>query len=700
MLHLRDYWRTVRKRQWTLIATFCSIVGLVTLVTLLTPRVYQASGSLQIDAQPQAYTNLNAYGQYGTGQYLSDQEYFSTQHRKLRSRIQARAVMDKLGLWEHASFEGMDEPVDALLKNVTIEPINKTRLVWVYVRANDPQLAADICAAWADVFVDRNLAEIKQGVNDGLEWLDREIVKAEADVNTAEQQLLLFRRQYNRIALSSSDSENLTTQELEQLSKQHAEASAERARRASEFEGFSASLRNEKDLQRLSLLVDSSLMSTLREQDAQLVDQKKALATTYLEKHQKIVEIQERIDNVEAQIRAELSAELGRRRALLDLALDNEERLGDAIDKLTSTALDENSEEARYSLLRGAVASKKDIFQQLVNRRQEMAVTSSLQANNVRVIDPAEAVKEPVEPNYVRNIAVAMLTGLLAGVSLALFFDYMDTSIKTREEVEALGIPFLGIIPSVPGLQGEGWETARERYLYSHKYPKSAFAEFCRNIRMNVNFTAREDGLPPRRLLVTSAGPREGKTTSSINLGITFASAGRRVLLIDADLRRPSLHHAFGLDNDRGLSSVIEGHTRAEDAAQPTVQDGLWIMPSGPRPPNPAELLGSSACRAVLDRLNELYDLVIIDSPPVVAVTDAVVLSTEVDGVILVVKSFKVAKDLVIQAKRQLVDVDARLIGVILNDFDIQRKSYGYYYYYTYYGHDRESPEIADGRRS
>ena len=313
------------------------------------------------------------------------------------------------------------------------------------------------------------------------------------------------------------------------------------------------------------------------------------------------------------------------------------------------------------------------------------------------MIDTAEALPDPIEPNYGRNIAIAVAMGLLVGVSLALFFDYMDTTVKTREEVEALGVDFLGIIPSVPGLAGEGWDMARERYLYSFNYPKSAFAEFVRNIRTTVNFSAREDGRPPRRLLITSAGPREGKTTSSINLGISFAATGRRVCLVDADLRRPSLHHAFGLDNERGFSSLVNEGLDVESLVQPTPQEGLFILPSGPRPPNPAELLGSDACTRALDALNANFDLVIIDSPPVVAVTDAVVLSNRVDGVIMVIKSFKVARDLVLQAKRQLTDVQARLIGVVLNDFDIQRKSYGYYYYYTYYGAERD--DVAKVRR-
>ncbi len=701
ILHLRDYWRTVRKRLWTLVSAFVLIVGSVTVVTLLTPPVYEASASLQVDAQPQGNTNLQGFGQYGSGQYLSDQEYFNTQHKKLRSRVQARAVIDRLNLYDQPSYQGRDgeEAVEKLLGSVTIEPVAKTRLVWVYVRAADAALAQQICQAWTEVFVERNMNEINEGVTNGLHWLEREVEKAEQDSKDSETKLLEFRRKNNQIALSSQEKGNLMMQQLEEISRKAAIARAASAEREAAFDALKKASAKGADLRKVSLLVESDLMSDLRDAWAKHQSDRKALLERYLPKAPQMAEVDSRLADVEAQIRAELDAELARRRTLRDEALAHEKELEAAIDVVTREALSNSGAEAEYNLLRREVDSRTTLYQTLIDRMQEMDVTSQLKENNVRVIDVAESKSDPVEPNYLRNIGVAIFAGLLAGVSLALFFDYMDTTIKTREEVEALGIPFLGIIPSVPGLVGEGWEVARERYLYAMNYPKSAFAEFCRNIRTTVNFTAREDGAAPRRLLITSAGPREGKTTSSINLAITFASTGRRVCLVDADLRRPSLHHAFGLDNERGFSSLIDGDAAVADVAQPTPQDGLFIVPSGPRPGNPAELLGSVACRQVLDQLNEAFDLVIIDSPPVVAVTDAVVLSGDVDGVIMVIKSFKVAKDLVLQAKRQLVDVDARLIGVILNDFDIQRKSYGYYYYYTYYGSDREDVGGSARRR-
>ena len=441
ILHLREYWRTVRKRIWTLVTAFSLIVVSVSLVTLLTSPVYEASSSIQIDAQPQAYNNLNAMGIYGTGQYQSDQDYFSTQHRKLRARVQAKAVMDRLNLWEHEDFKDLDEPVQGLLKMITIEPIAKTRLVWVYARSSDPELAQQICQAWGEVFVERNLQEVNQGVSDGLHFLSDETARTAAEMKDAEGRLLTFRQEHNTIALSTEEKSNLVTQQLEELSRKKALAQADVASRQSERDSMAQALKSEKDPRRLSLLVSSSVMDKLRESYAIQLNDQEALSVTYLENHPKMVEITGRLRDVEAQIQNEVRAEFSRRESAWRQALDQESLLDAAINRLTSDTLGGSGEESQYNLLRSTVDSKKEIYQQLVAKQQEMSVASSLKENNVRIIDPSEVKKDPVEPNYMRNFVLAVIAGLLTGVSLALFFDYMDTTIKTREEVEALGVP-------------------------------------------------------------------------------------------------------------------------------------------------------------------------------------------------------------------------------------------------------------------
>ncbi|MFN7144727.1 MAG: GumC family protein, partial [Myxococcota bacterium] len=267
MLHLRDYWRTVRKRLWTLITAFSLIVGSVTVVTLLTPAVYEATASIQIDSQPLANTSLSASAAMAQGQYLSEQEYFQTQHKKLRSRVQARAVADRLALATHPDYAELEpaELVETLLNQVEIAPIKGTRLVWLYVRANDPELATQICQTWAEVFVQRNMDEINQGVQDNLEWLSREVTAAEEDFRNAEQKLLEFRRENNKIALSSQEEGNLLVQQLEELSRKHALSEAERAQRQAEYDALASVAGAKADLRKISLLVDSPIMSGLRE---------------------------------------------------------------------------------------------------------------------------------------------------------------------------------------------------------------------------------------------------------------------------------------------------------------------------------------------------------------------------------------------------------------------------------------------------
>jgi capsular exopolysaccharide synthesis family protein len=530
-------------------------------------------------------------------------------------------------------------------------------------------------------------------VSEAIQRLAEEVQSAKDAVGQAEANLLSFKKEYNVLSLSGEDRENILTQQLTELTKVYAQAQADRLTRESEYQSLQELLRREKDPLALSLMIENELLKGLREELAERRRNRVDLQETYLSQHPKIIEVNSQIDSLENQIQAEAVNELSRRKLVFELSVARESELAAGLSGRTAAALDLGAQEGEYNRLQREVETRSTVYEYLLQRLQETDIIQELQVNNVQIIDPAMAKKDPVKPNVGLNIMLAVIVGVLGGVSLALFFEYMDNSIKTREEVEGLGLPFLGIIPSVTDPDGRPLTNQSERYLYSLNNPKSAFSEFMRNIRTNILYMKPQEERKAQRILVTSAGPREGKTTTSVNLGITMASGNRRVLLIDADLRRPSLHKAFGLGNERGFSDLLTGRWSAETIPMMTGQKGLFVIPSGPRPPNPAELLSGNRVEEVLQKLDDMFDVVIFDSPPVAAVTDAVVLSQQVDGVVLVVKSFKVGRDLVMQAKQQLEDVNANLYGVALNDFDIQRKSYGYYYYYTYYGQGDEPPK-------
>ena len=288
------------------------------------------------------------------------------------------------------------------------------------------------------------------------------------------------------------------------------------------------------------------------------------------------------------------------------------------------------------------------------------------------------------------------MLGLLGGLGLVFFFEYIDNTIKNQEDVESVvRLPFLGVIPSFKGDENE----VASSDLFVHEFPKSSVTESCRVIRTNITYSSPDRRI--KRLLITSASPQEGKSTAAVNLGIIFAQGDKKVLIVDTDMRRPRIHKAFGISSGRpGLTNLIMGESTMDEVIADTGIPGVSVIPCGPIPPQPAELLGARHMEELAAELDARFDWVIFDSPPVVAVTDAVVLSRMVDGVILVVKAGKTTRDLVLKAKRQLTDVGAPILGTVLNDFDMKAGGYRYYYYYhSYRSEDGENPKGRKKRR-
>ena len=317
----------------------------------------------------------------------------------------------------------------------------------------------------------------------------------------------------------------------------------------------------------------------------------------------------------------------------------------------------------------------------MLKRLKDTGVAGMLQASNVRILDEARPALKPVSPNVPRNMALAVVLGLLGGVGLAFGAESLDRSITDQEQVEsALGLALLGIVPSIARAKDGAAQD-----LAVHTDPKSATAECLRAVRTNLLFMSPEK--PLRTIMVTSSGPQEGKTTTATSLAITMAGSGNRVLLVDADMRRPRIHRIFGLESRAGLSSLILGEGTLGALVQRTQVPGLDVLPCGPVPPNPAELLHTAAFQRLLGEMATGYDRVIIDSPPVGVVADAVVMGTRVDGVLVVLKAGKTSRTVAAHAVKQLRDVNAPIFGAVLNDLDLSDQKYGQYAYYYQYGY-------------
>jgi capsular exopolysaccharide synthesis family protein len=311
---------------------------------------------------------------------------------------------------------------------------------------------------------------------------------------------------------------------------------------------------------------------------------------------------------------------------------------------------------------------------------KETGLSGSMRLNNVTVLDAAKPVMSPSKPKVQQILLISALMGLLLGFGLAFGLEFLDNTVTNQEHIEqGLGTTFLGILPSI------GDKVPENRDLVVAEQPKSAVAECCRAIRANLMFMSPER--PLKSILITSSGPRDGKTTTAASLAITMAKSGNRVLLLDADMRRPRVHSAFRVPNGKGLSSLILGEGRLEDTVKSSGVENLFLLTCGPIPPNPADLLHTHAFVALIKEMANKFDRVIIDSPPVGAVSDALVISTHVDGTVLVMKSGVTTKDMAKRTVRSLRDVNARIFGAVLNDIDLEDRQGGGYYYYAKYGY-------------
>ena len=435
-------------------------------------------------------------------------------------------------------------------------------------------------------------------------------------------------------------------------------------------------------------VLENGLIQRLKEQLVDHQNERSELLKKYLDKHPDVRTADDKIRRVKRRLELEVA---GIRQSLArkyEAALKVERGLAGDVERIKREARGVRAHELTYKRLADDVESKKQLSVGLALRLKEAELQAESRANNVRVLDGALVPGVPVAPRLMLNLAVALVLSLVGGIGLAFLVDQLDSTVKNQEQLEReFGLTFLGIIPSIRsarsrGGRNEGPIENTDRYVLDN--PNSTVAECVRTIRTNLLFMAPEREM--RSIVVTSAGPREGKTCTCVNIGATMAMAGSRILLIDSDLRRPRLHKIFGMTNDRGLTNmVMDADTQIEDMVCESGVDGMDVMCSGPLPPNPAELLHTKGFRRTLDRLLAAYDRIIFDSPPVVAVTDAQILGMQVDGAVVVVRAGLTTRPLLGKAVRLLSDVNVNILGCLLNNLDVTRRGYGHYYY-QYYG--------------
>ena len=707
-VHLFDRLAIIIKHWKSAVAVAVLVVAGMMYQTFTTVPLYRAQARIQIDEeQTTAQTDFKESSLV----YSDPEPYYQTQYKILQGRDLALRAVKRLKLETVPEFNGRgatppfltqvirrikakitapfrgnpgaaqpgpvqpateNQQADAFLGRIQVVPVRGSRLVDVYFVSADPQFAARAVNVVAEEYVNENLEFRLSNTDKTLQWLTEEVAKQQNVVQASERMLAEYRENQN--ALSLEDRQNIIVSRLNQVNDAASRARTTRIQK----EALYNQVVGAKDRESLTMIAANPFVQQLKTRIVELQRDKVRLEERYGDKHPDVQRVNGQIIDAQRQLDVEIDKSVAAIKSDYQAALDEEKQLGRDLEGQKGQATDLNRKSIDYSVLQREAESNRQVYESLLQREKELRVVSNSRANNVRLLDSAEVPGSPFTPNTRRAWMMALLFGLGLGIAAAFAIDYLDDTVKTPEDVTwRLHLNFLGLVPKVHG----------ERHpLLSGPVPHD-FGEAFRALRTALVASSGSDAT--HLIAITSTQPLEGKTTTAVNIALALAIGGARVLLIDADMRRPSLHRAMRLPNDRGLAELLSGKARMREVVQRCGDPNLLVIPAGVTPSNPSELLASDRMRAFLHQLaTGPFDWVIIDTPPVLAVTDAVILAPLVHSVSFVVGAEMTRWRLAERAIETLQAGHPRSIAAILNRVDFDRNRY---YYSRYYGHQYKS---------
>jgi len=715
--NLLDYWHVIMKRRWVVLTCLLAVFSTVAISTLKQKPIYEGKVLIEINPEQPNVLNFQEILQLDT---RNADSYRETQYKVLQSRTLAERVVRDLQLHRNPEFyrkrrllgliekdpetvpsaaqsdppdpasEAYRNSVENFLDRVEVSPVRRSDLVEVAMYSQDPQLAARIANQLASDYIDQNLQVKWDETLKASEWLAGQLTGLKAKLEKSEDALQAYARA-NSI-LFVEERKNLVSARLEQLQEEYTKGQAERFQKEALY-----GLVEQGKIQDLPGFLNNQLIQGLAIRLAELERDYSQLTATVKPDYPKAVALKKQIDTLQAALDQQKQSLTQNIVDEYRAAVQRERYLADALERQKKEVNDIAEKTIQYNILKREVDTSRQLYDGLLQRLKEAQVSAGLKASNIRVVDPAEIPERPVKPRVILNLALGIILGLGLGIGLAFFQEYLDVTIKNPDEVERLvRLPSLGVIP-VFSLNGAG-KAAEETRLSvvprHHHMPTApaiqtdpAAVEAFRSLRTSVLLSANP---VPRMLLVTSALPGEGKTTTTVNLGATLASLGSRVLIVDCDMRRPACHRSVGVKNSPGFVQCLTGQAELRDTILPVPGvANLSVIPCGPVPPNPAEVLSSPLAGELLRTLRGEFEYVLLDSPPLLSVADARILSTLSDAVVLVVRAYETPYDVVRRARALLYAAGARILGVALNDVDFRREGYGYGYmgYYHRYGY-------------
>ena len=713
IIDLKEYWHILMRRRWTIILSAMLAVILAVIATFNATPIYRSTLLMQIDRQ------ANQVVDYGNvmpeeRSFFASQDFYTTQYELLKSRSLGRRVIDQLGLEliEEknedegpsflsevkssikdliASFSGaqadekevpmVDKDVikrkmeeDLFLANLSIEPVRDSKLVKISFDSPSATEAAAVANAVANNFVNLNLERRFDASAYAKKFLEEQLEQMRATLEGSEKRFVAYARE--REIVNLDDRLEIMLNKLREMNSQLVSAEADRIEAESEYqELLESSSGGAPDV------LASQLVESLKERRSELQAQYQDNLEIYKPGYPKMQQLQRQINELTDEIARETASISGSVKARFEAKVREEAKLRQRIREIKEEALALQDRSTDYETLRREVETNRELYDGLLQRMKEVGVAAGVGENNVSIVDAAAIPLGPYKPSLTKNLAIALALGLFLGVGLAFLLETLDDTIKTADDVERrVGAPVLSLVPHASAR--EVGLSEKEIPLIVFKDPKSAVAEAIRSLRTSLLFSTADGA--PRILHFTSSNPSEGKTTTAISTAIAFAQAGGKVLLIDADLRNPSLHRAFSLPNALGLTNHLAGDAEPADIAQPTQVTRLFAITSGPLPPNPVELLSTAKMVDLLSLSVERFDHVVIDGPPVIGLADALVLANLARATIFVVEPGVTRTKQVEGAVKRLYQANARILGAVLTKVGRGGQGYGYGYGYDY----------------
>jgi capsular exopolysaccharide synthesis family protein len=667
-VHLRDYWRTIWSGRWTIAAVFVVVVTIGILATVLATRVYRATATLEINPRTQRVVKVDDVSQIGaTGMgWSAEDRYFRTQLEVLRSRDVAERAFRQLGLESDPQFATARDPVARFMARLEVEPTPDTLVVAVSAEGSDPNQVAAWVNAVSDAYVARNFEQASRATSDAISALLKQMTPLRESLLSREQEKFNYAREqkvYIPEAQTASYNERLVS-----LGKDYTATKLRRLELEAVFRKIEEIDRARGDYSVIPQVAKDEALRALVGERGQLEAEQRRLLVIFKPGHQKVKENEAGLAKVSQRIQAETERIISAIRTEYALAESRETDLAAEIQRTLEEALDMSRKSSTYNILKAESEEARKVFDLVMQRVKEVDLNASLLRNNLEVLDRAIVPTAPVRPRRVVNVAVAVLLGLGLGVGLVFFLEYLDNTVRGAEQIERdFGLATLAVVP--------------RRTAAAEPALKEAFS----SLRTGVHFCSMARAR--RVLLVTSASPQDGKTLTAVNLARAMARAGDSVCLVDADLRRPSVHEVMALSDVPGLTNHLAGEPEGaswRSVARPRTESQPAVIPSGPLPPSPAELLASDRFAALIKDLKAAHDWVIVDSPPTAGLTDALLLAAQTDMVVFVVRQNRTDRDALRRALDSVRTANPNIIGAVLNDVDLARSENRELYYPAY----------------